>query len=132
MKRHCFVFAGVFLLALIVFGCTNGNASKKKEGGILGVADIQSDPSGVKGTVVVTGVVSRVSEKDKQVFALVDTDEAKHCKSVGCAKFYLPVHLTGPMPKEWDEVNVTGQIVQQGGLMFQASKVDVVRHLTVQ
>ncbi len=131
MKRHYYALAGVFLLAFIVIGCTNSNASKKKEGGILSVADIQSDPSGVKGTVVVTGVVSRVSEKDKQVFAIIDTDEAKHCQSVGCAKFYLPVHFNGPMPKEWDEVNATGQIVEQGGLMFQASKLDVVRHITV-
>ena len=132
MKRHYYALAGVFLLAFIVIGCTNSNASKKKEGGILSVADIQSDPSGVKGTVVVTGVVSRVSEKDKQVFAIIDTDEAKHCQSVGCAKFYLPVHFNGPMPKEWDEVNATGQIVEQGGLMFQASKLDVLRHITIQ
>ncbi len=132
MKRHYYALAGVFLLAFIIISCTNSNASKKKEGGILGVADIQSDPSGVKGMVVVTGVVARVSGKDKQMFALIDTDEAKRCKSTGCAKFYLPVRFEGALPKEWDEVNVTGQIVQQGGLMFQASKVDVVRHLTVQ
>ena len=131
MKRHYYALVGMFLLAFIIIGCTNSNASKKKEGGILGVADIQSDPSGVKGTVVVTGVVARVSEKDKQVFAIIDADEAKHCQSVGCAKFYLSVHFNGPMPKEWDEVNATGQIVEQGGLMFQASKLDVLRHLTV-
>ncbi len=132
MKRHYVMLAGVFLLAFIIISCTNSNASKKKEGGILDVSDVQSDASSIKGAVVVTGVVARVSEKDRQVFAIVDTDEAKHCKSVGCAKFYLPVRFEGPMPMEWDEVNVTGQIIQQGGLMFQASKVDVVRHLTVQ
>ncbi len=131
MKRHYVMLAALILLAVIA-ACTNSNASKKKEGGILGVSDVQSDPSSIKGAVVVTGVVARVSEKDRQVFAIVDTDEAKHCKSVGCAKFYLPVRFEGPLPKEWDEVNVTGQIVQQGGLMFQASKLDVVRHLTVQ
>lgn len=132
MKRHCFVFAGVFLLALIVFGCTNGNASKKKEGGIVGVADIQSDPSSFKGVVTVTGVVARVSKEDKKLFAIIDTDEAKHCKSTGCAKFYLPVSFDGPIPKEWDEVNLTGRIMEQGGLVFQASKLDILRHLTIQ
>ncbi len=131
MKRHYHVLAALMLLAIIV-ACTNSNASKNKEGGILGVADIDSDLSSIKGAVVVTGVVARVSEKEKQMFALIDTDEAKHCKSTGCAKFYLPVHFNGPLPKEWDEVNVTGEIVDQGGLMFQASKLDVVRHLTVQ
>ncbi len=131
MKRHYVALAALMLLAIIA-ACTNSDASKKKEGSILGVSDVQSDPSSIMGTVVVTGVVARHSEKDKQVFAIVDTDEAKHCKSVSCAKFYLPVRFEGTLPKEWDEVNVTGQIVQQGGLMFQASKMDVVRHLTVQ
>ena len=129
MKRHYYAFAGVFLLAFIIVGCTNSNASKKKEGGILGVADIQSDPSSIKGAVVVTGVVARISTRDKQVFALIDTEEAKHCKSTGCAEFSLPFRFSGPMPKEWDEVNATGRIIDQGGLMFQASKLDVLRHL---
>lgn len=132
MKPHYFAIVGVFLLAFVIFGCTNSNASKKKGGGIVGVADIQSDPSSFKDTVSVTGVVARVSEKDKQVFALIDTDEAKHCKSISCAKFYLPVQFNGQMPKEWDEVNATGRIVDQGGLMFQASKLDIVRHLTIE
>ncbi len=132
MKRHYVALAVLMLLAIVIFACTDSNVSKKKEGGILAVADFQSDPSSIKGTVVVTGVVARVSEKDKQVFALIDTDEAKHCKSTGCAKFYLPVHFDGPTPKEWDEVNASGRVVDQGGLMFQASKLDVLRHLTVQ
>ncbi len=131
MKRHYVALAALMLLAVIA-ACTNSNASKKNESGILGVSDVQSDPSSIKGMVIVTGVVARLSEKDRQVFAIVDTNEAKHCKSVGCAKFYLPVHFEGPLPKEWDEVNVTGQIVDQSGLMFQASKLDVLRHLTIQ
>ncbi len=131
MKRHYVALAALMLLAIIA-ACTNSNASKKNESGILGVSDVQSDPVSIKGTVVVTGVVARLSEKDRQVFAVIDTDEAKHCKSVGCAKFYLPVHFDGSMPKEWDEVNVTGRIADQGGLMFQASKLDVLRHLTIQ
>ncbi len=132
MKRHYLALGALMLLAIVIFACTDSKTSKKKEGGILVVADFQSDPSSIKGTVVVTGVVARVSEKDKQVFTLIDTDEAKHCKSTGCAKFYLPVHFDGPTPKEWDEVHATGRIVDQGGLMFQASKLDILRHLTVQ
>ncbi len=132
MKRHYFALAALILLAVVIFACTDSNASKKKEGGILGVADFQSDPSSIKGTVVVTGVVARVSEKDKKLFAIIDIDEAKHCKSTGCAKFYLPVHIDGPTPREWDEVNATGRVVEQGGLMFQASKLDILRHLTFQ
>jgi hypothetical protein len=132
MKRRYFALAALILLAFIIIGCTNSDVSNKKNGGILGVADFQSNPSSIKGTVVVTGVVARVSGKDKQLFALIDTDEAKHCKSTGCAKFYLPVSFEGAMPEEWDEVNITGQIIDQGGLLFRASKLDIVRHLTIQ
>lgn len=128
MKPHYYALAALMLL---IVACTNSTASKKKDSGILTVAEIQSDLPSVKDTVVVTGVVARVSEKDKQVFALIDTDEAKHCKSTGCAKFYLPVQFSGPSPGEWDEVNATGRIVDQNGLLFQASKLDVVRHLTI-
>jgi hypothetical protein len=131
MKRHFFTLAALMLLAFIVFACTNSGAPKKKESGILGVADFQSEPSLIKGTVVVNGVVARVSEKDNKLFAIIDTEEAKHCESISCARFYLPAHFDGPTPKVWDEVNITGQIVDRGGLMFQASKLDVVRHLTV-
>ena len=132
MKRHFFALAAL-LLAFILFGCTHTTASKKKEGGILSVADIESAPSSFKdNTLTVTGVVARVSEKDRKLFALIDTDEAKHCKSTGCAKFYLPVRFDGPAPKEWDEVNVTGRIVEQDGLVFQATKLIVLQHLTLQ
>ncbi len=30
MKPHYFAIVGVFLLAFVIFGCTNSNASKKK------------------------------------------------------------------------------------------------------
>src|SRR5574337_1971487 len=112
MKRHYVVLAALMLLAIVIFACTNSNASKKKEGGILGVADFQSNPSSIKGMVVVTGVVARISKTDKQRFAIIDTEEAKHCKSISCAEFSLPVQFDGPLPKEWDEVNVTGRIVE--------------------
>ncbi len=131
MKRRFYALAALMMLLCIIVACTDSTASKKNESGILSVTDFQSNSSSIKGAVVVTGVVARVSEKDNRTFALIDTNEAKHCKSTGCAKFYLPVQFDGQQPKIWDEVNATGQIIDRGGLLFQASKLDVLRHITI-
>ncbi len=131
MKRTLIALAALTLLALIMFGCTNTSASKKKEGGVLSVADLEKNPTAFKDTVVITGVVARVSQKDKKVFAIIDSDEAKHCRSTGCAKFYLPVQFDGQTPKEWDEVKITGKIVDDKGLILKAVSCEVLQHISV-
>ncbi len=131
MKRNLIALAALTLLALIMFGCTNTSASKKKEGGVLSVADLEKNPTAFKDAVVITGVVARVSQKDKKVFAIIDSDEAKHCRSTGCAKFYLPVQFDGQTPKEWDEVKITGTIVDDKGLILNAVSCEVLQHISV-
>ncbi len=128
MKRLFFALAATTLLAFILFGCTNTSTAKKKEGGVLSVANLESNPTSFKETLTVTGVVARVS--DKKTFAIIDTAEAKHCKSIGCAKFYLPVQFDGPTPKEWDEVKITGRIVDEKGLMLKAITCEVISHIS--
>lgn len=128
MKRYIFAVLAIVLTAGMFVSFSNGKTKVIKEGGILSVDDVQGDPSAYKGTITVTGVVAGVSNWDKKVFAIVETREAKTCKQTGCAKFYLPVKYEGEMPKEWDEVNVTGSI-SDGKLLFNAAKVEVLRHL---
>lgn len=81
--------------------------------GVLHVQDLAADLRGYQGEIAVRGVVARYSPKDPTLFALVDTREARLCKSTGCAKFYLPVKWSssGARPKEWDELNLRGQLV---------------------
>ncbi|TAN46049.1 MAG: hypothetical protein EPN22_00260 [Nitrospirae bacterium] len=130
MKKYILMLIAIIFIAAIVFtGPGNGKTKAVKEDGVLSVNDIQSDPAAYKGTVTITGVVSRISGPNQRTFMLVDTHEAKLCKSTHCAKFYLPVQAQVALPKEWDEVNVTGSFVQ-GGKIFQAAKVEVIRHLT--
>jgi len=74
--------------------------------------------------------VSGSSKHDPRVFAIIDTAEAKLCKIVTCATFYLPVKYAGQAPKEGDEVNVTGSFGDKGRI-FNATKVDVLRHLNL-
>ncbi len=128
MKRLFFALAATMLLAFMLFGCTNTSSAKKKEGSVLSVADLETNPTSFKETLTVTGVVARVSENKR--FAIIDSAEAKQCRSITCAKFYLPVQFDGPTPKEWDEVKITGQIVHDKGLMLKAVSCEVLSHIS--
>jgi hypothetical protein len=120
----------------IVITSLHGKAPRLKianEGQILSVNDIQADPYAYKGAVTITGVVadkSRFRNLPQDVFLIIETSEAKICKITGCAKFYLPVRYEGSHPEEWDEVNITGSFSEDRELIFKATKVDVLRHLT--
>ncbi len=129
MKRRIMILGVIGLVAFLgLAGLSNYKPKIVKEGEILSVNDIQADPSAYKGTITITGVVAKKSLTNPKVFAIIDTSEAKSCKSTGCAKFYLPVSYEGAIPKEWDEVQITGAIVKSS---FLASKVDILRHLTL-
>ncbi len=132
MKRIILALTAIVIISGLAFiGLGNGKTKTVKEGGVLSVNDIQADPAAFKGVVTITGVVSRIAGPNPKTFMLVDTQEAKLCKSTHCARFYLPVQYEGTLPKEWDEVNATGNFVEDGKL-FQATKVEVMRRLTFQ
>jgi len=131
MKKYIFALAAIVLITGIVFiNLSNGKTKTIKTDGILSVNDISSDPTAFKGTITITGVVASISRQNSKIFAIVETSEAKICKSTGCAKFYLPVKFEGVIPKEWNEVNITGSFAEGSGLLFEAAKVEVLRHLT--
>lgn len=131
MRRIIYAFGLIVLIVALAFiGLGSGKSKTVKEGGILSVDDIQADPGSFKGVITVTGVVARMHPSDPKIFAVIETTEAKHCKSVDCAKFDLPVQYEGKLPKVWDEVNITGSLVKQKGFLLKASRVDVLRHLS--
>lgn len=129
MKKYKFgVVALIAVIAFASFG--NGKSKTIKGSGVLSVKDVQSDPSAYKGTVTITGVVAGASRQDQSVFAIIETSEAILCKTTGCASFYLPVKYEGVIPKQWDEVNVTGSFTQTGRVpLFTATKVEVLKNL---
>ena len=130
MKKYILGFGIVILIGVIAYSSfSNGKTKTIKAEGILTVNDIQADPSAYKGTITITGVMALVSRQDPKVFAIIDTSEAKTCKTTGCARFYLPVKYEGQIPKVWDEVNVTGSFAD-GGKLFVATKVEILKHLT--
>lgn len=92
--------------------------------GAIHVKDLAADIKGFKGEILVRGVVARFAPKDPQLFAMVDAREARACKSHGCADFYLPVQVEGKLPREWDELDVRGTLVETGGMIYlRASQV---------
>jgi len=128
MKKYMLMFGVIIFITSIAIISLGGGKSKTIKGGVLSINDIQADPSAYKGTITIIGVVAVFSKRDPKTFAIIDTSEAKLCKTTGCARFYLPVSYEGTVPKVWDEVNVTGSFAD-GGKLFVATKVDVLRHL---
>lgn len=95
--------------------------------GMLHVQDLAADLRGYQGEIALHGVVAAYSPNDPTLFALVDTREARLCKSTGCAKFYLPVKWSGSgaRPKQWDEINLRGQLVHGSqGTYLQAASLE--------
>lgn len=130
MKKPIYIFGIIVLIVdILLVGSISAKTKTPSGSGVLSVSDVQADPSAFKGTITITGVVAKVDPSHPEYFALIETKEAKLCKSTGCAKFYLPVQYDGKPPTEWDEVNVTGTFAQDGSL-FTATKVEVLKHLT--
>lgn len=131
MKKYILVIGIIIVIGAIAIVSLGSGKTKtiKAGGGVLSVNDIQSDPLAYKGTITITGVSAGVTRQDPKVFLMVDTAEAIACKSTGCANFYLAVRYEGTIPKQWDEVNVTGSFTQGGRVpLFTATKVQVLRN----
>lgn len=128
MKKYIIIFIAIILIAVVFISLSKGKTKVIKEGKVLSVNDIQADPSAYKGIITINGVVAGISPQNPKIFAIIDTAEAKTCKVIDCAKFYLYVIYEGVAPKVWDEVNITGSFAD-AGKTFVATKVEILRHL---
>lgn len=130
MKKYIFALAAIVIASVAFAGFGSGMGKRVQTKGILSVNDIQADPDAYTGIVTINGVVTRISKQNPTLFAIIDTAEAKLCKTLTCAKFYLQVKNTGKRPQEGDEINVTGSFGEKGRV-FNATKVDVLGHLNL-
>lgn len=130
MKKFIFALAAMVITGFAFAGFSSGMGKKVRTKAVLSVNDIQADPAAYTGTITINGVVASISKQDPQLFAIIDTAEAKLCKIVTCATFYLPVKYAGNRPKEGDEVNAIGSFGDKGRV-FNATKVDVLGHLNL-
>ncbi len=100
MKKYAFVLLIITLVAGIAVTAFSSDKPKTTvKSGIFTVSDVQANPKAYKGAITITGVVAKFSKEDPKLFAIIDTTEAKHCKSLGCAKFSLPIKYEKTMPK---------------------------------
>ena len=95
-----------------------GKSQRPVPANILQVQDIAADPQGYTGIITVRGVLAGFSSQESDMVAIVDTREAKACKSTGCAKFYLPVRLMTKGLNKWDELNVRGELKSSDKKIF--------------
>lgn len=106
-----------------------GKAQPPLPKGALQVQDLEADPKGYTGKILVRGVVAKVSPNDPQLFALIDSREARVCKDLHCAKWYLPIKVKDANLKPWDEVNVHGTMMEDTTKKMVYLRADSVENL---
>lgn len=99
-------------------------ASSGPSSGLIQVQQLAGDIRNYNGVIDVRGVVAHGAGPEG-TFLLVDSREARICKSTGCAAFYLPVKWNGARPADWDEVHLHGTVtVGEKYPIFRADGVD--------
>jgi hypothetical protein len=92
--------------------------------GMIQVQQLAADIQNCTGAIDVRGVVARGTGPDGTLL-LVDSREARICKSTGCAAFYLRVKWAGARPHEWDEVHLHGTVTMGARYsVFNADSLD--------
>lgn len=87
-----------------------GKAQPSLPKGALQVDDLKSDPQGYTGNILVRGVVAKFAPNDPHLVGLIDSREARVCRDLNCAQYYLPVKIKDVNLKPWDELNVRGSM----------------------
>lgn len=106
-----------------------GKAQPPLPKGALQVQDLEADPQGYTGRILVRGVVAVASPDDPQLFGLIDSREARVCKDLHCAKWYLPIKVKDMNLKPWDEVNVHGTMTEDPDKKMVYLRADTVENL---
>jgi len=126
MKRGIWIVKLSLLAGLLLTGATLLSACN--EARALNVNEVGSDPAAYSGTITIVGVTKGFAQSDATVFGIMDLKE-KQCNTPNCNMTMFPVKYQGSLPAIGDEVQVTGSFVQiQGGYLFTANNVKVVRH----
>lgn len=95
-----------------------GKAQPAVPAGALQVKDLESDPKGFKGSILVRGVVARVSPQDPKLVGLIDSREARVCRDLNCANYYVPIRTDRTDLRPWDEVDVRGTMTEDARMVY--------------
>lgn len=97
--------------------------------GALQVDDLKSDPKGYTGSILVRGVVAKFAPNDPHLVGLIDSREARVCRDLNCAQYYLPIKVKDTNLKPWDEVNVRGTMTEDPAKKMVYLRADSVENL---
>jgi len=84
--------------------------------------DVVKSAKSLPDTLEVVGVVAKRSTS-AGTFSLIDREEFRKCRSVGCANFLLPVRWGGKLPSITSAVKVKGAVrdTKEGKFLFAES-----------
>ncbi len=113
-RAHIGVLAAVMSAALWIAGPVVAAAPME--------VDAVKSAKALPGTLEVVGVVAR-RDASAGTFSLIDREEFRKCRSVGCANFLLPVRWNGNLPSITSIVKVSGTVrdTKEGKFLFAAS-----------
>lgn len=106
-----------------------GRAQPPLPEGALQVDDLKSDPKGYTGSILVRGVVAKFAPNDPHLVGLIDSREARVCRDLNCALYYLPIRVKDTNLKPWDEVNVRGTMMEDPNKKMVYLRADSVKNL---
>lgn len=106
-----------------------GKAQPPLPKGALQVDDLKSDPKGYTGSILVRGVVAKFAPNDPHLVGLIDSREARVCRDLNCAQYYLPIRVKDTNLKPWDEVNVRGTMTEDQNKKTVYLRADSVENL---
>ncbi len=106
-----------------------GKAQPPLPKGALQVQDLAADPKGYTGKILVRGVVAKFAPNDPHLVGLIDSREARVCRDLNCAQYYLPIKVKDTNLKPWDEVNVRGTMTEDTNKKMVYLRADSVENL---
>ncbi|MDX1251111.1 MAG: hypothetical protein IDH49_02415 [Gammaproteobacteria bacterium] len=106
-----------------------GKAQPPLPKGALQVDDLKSDPKGYTGSILVRGVVAKFAPNDPHLVGLIDSREARVCRDLNCAQYYLPIRVKEVNLKPWDEINVRGTMTEDPNKKMVYLAADSVENL---
>lgn len=112
-----FISTVLIALGMLLVGCNKDVSSKD-----LSVNGVKINREAYQGTVNIVGYVAVISQKDPNMFAVMDVDDVINNVPIP-QRLFLQVRYEGnPRPKGGDRITITGSF-KDGEQYFSATKI---------
>lgn len=94
---------------------------------IIHVDDLAQRLGAYQGELTLSAVVAGVNQSEG-VISVIDSREFETCGTLDCARNYIPVKMSGELPKPKTRLQITGRIARTNkGLVFESGRVETVK-----